>query len=331
MDYARNPSPIPGRIRRPSKPFKPYNRSHMQPAQSTRVQDGFMAAMRLEGEKPHQGLAGRNPAPNQVREVRNFTVLLGMRGQAELNRVGSCCTGKERDTESGNDYFEARYYSSAMGRFLSPDWSAKVEPVPYSKLDDPQSLNLYAYVQNNPLTRFDVDGHDFIILNDSQAVHGEGHNAAIVGNDKSGGWNYYSKNGYGTSGKDQPQHFDSLADFQKSDSSKRYDRGARVETTEKQDGQMKEAGDKNISKPYSVVATHNADGSTKAENCADLTATIGQAGGVKIDKPETTASGLGGLVTVSAPATNPNQQFGGVVVNNNVTPVQPHIEEKKPQ
>jgi len=43
-------------------------------------------------------------------------------------------TGKERDTESGNDYFEARYYSSAMGRFLSPDWSAKVEPVPYSKL-----------------------------------------------------------------------------------------------------------------------------------------------------------------------------------------------------
>ncbi|MGA9671014.1 MAG: RHS repeat-associated core domain-containing protein [Terracidiphilus sp.] len=30
-------------------------------------------------------------------------------------------TGKERDTESGNDYFEARYYSSAMGRFMSPD------------------------------------------------------------------------------------------------------------------------------------------------------------------------------------------------------------------
>src|SRR5579863_2587180 len=37
-------------------------------------------------------------------------------------------TGKERDTESGNDYFEARYYSSNMGRFLSPDWSAKEKP-----------------------------------------------------------------------------------------------------------------------------------------------------------------------------------------------------------
>jgi len=46
-----------------------------------------------------------------------------------------------------------------MGRFMSPDWSAKVEPVPYSKLDDPQTLNLYAYVTNNPLTRRDLDGH----------------------------------------------------------------------------------------------------------------------------------------------------------------------------
>jgi RHS repeat-associated protein len=80
--------------------------------------------------------------------------------------IGSCpdatehhFTGKERDSESGNDYFDARYYASTMGRFLSPDWSAKIEPVPYSKLDDPQSLNLYAYVMNNPLVRIDPDGH----------------------------------------------------------------------------------------------------------------------------------------------------------------------------
>jgi RHS repeat-associated protein len=53
----------------------------------------------------------------------------------------------------------ARYYNSATGRFLSPDWSAKEEPVPYAKLDDPQSLNLYSYVRNNPLSRMDPDGH----------------------------------------------------------------------------------------------------------------------------------------------------------------------------
>jgi len=46
-----------------------------------------------------------------------------------------------------------------MGRFLSPDWSAKAEPVPYAKLDNPQSLNLYSYVWNNPLSREDPDGH----------------------------------------------------------------------------------------------------------------------------------------------------------------------------
>jgi RHS repeat-associated protein len=68
-------------------------------------------------------------------------------------------TGKERDSESGNDYFGARYYASAMGRFLSPDWAAKIVPVPYAKLNNPQSLNLYAYVGNNPLSRRDPDGH----------------------------------------------------------------------------------------------------------------------------------------------------------------------------
>ena len=71
----------------------------------------------------------------------------------------SISTGKERDAESGNDYFMARYYASSMGRMMSPDWSAKAEPVPYAKLDNPQSLNLYAYVGNNPLSRTDPTGH----------------------------------------------------------------------------------------------------------------------------------------------------------------------------
>ena len=76
-------------------------------------------------------------------------------------------TGKQRDSESGLDYFGARYYASSMGRWLSPDWSATVEPVPYAKLDDPQSLNLYGYVQNNPLTSVDAEGHDLSVLPDA--------------------------------------------------------------------------------------------------------------------------------------------------------------------
>jgi RHS repeat-associated protein len=68
-------------------------------------------------------------------------------------------TGKERDTESGNDYFGARYYASSMGRWMSPDWSAIQDPIPYADIDNPQTLNLYAYVQNNPLTLHDATGH----------------------------------------------------------------------------------------------------------------------------------------------------------------------------
>lgn len=65
-------------------------------------------------------------------------------------------TGKERDTESGNDYFGARYYASTMGRFLSPDPSG----VAFSDVSDPQSWNLYAYVENNPLVGVDPDGRE---------------------------------------------------------------------------------------------------------------------------------------------------------------------------
>ena len=68
-------------------------------------------------------------------------------------------TGKERDIETGHDYFGARYYASNMGRFMSPDWSDTPSQIPYADLPNPQSLNLYSYVKNNPLSRTDADGH----------------------------------------------------------------------------------------------------------------------------------------------------------------------------
>ncbi|HJX84398.1 MAG TPA: RHS repeat-associated core domain-containing protein [Candidatus Angelobacter sp.] len=69
-------------------------------------------------------------------------------------------TGKERDDESGLDYFGARYYGSALGRFITPDWAASATAVPYAEFADPQSLNLYTYVRNIPTTKVDADGHD---------------------------------------------------------------------------------------------------------------------------------------------------------------------------
>lgn len=58
---------------------------------------------------------------------------------SDVRSEPSLSTGKERDTESGNDYFGARYYASTMGRFLSPD-EANLSAIMH--MDDPQSWNV---------------------------------------------------------------------------------------------------------------------------------------------------------------------------------------------
>jgi RHS repeat-associated protein len=68
-------------------------------------------------------------------------------------------TGKESDPESGLDDFPARYYSPIAGRWMSPDWAANAVAVPYANFGKPQSLNLYAYVGNDPVDGEDPDGH----------------------------------------------------------------------------------------------------------------------------------------------------------------------------
>jgi RHS repeat-associated protein len=67
----------------------------------------------------------------------------------------TCSTGKERDAETGLDYFGARYLSSAQGRFTSPD-----APFADQHPEDPQSWNMYAYARNNPLQFVDPDGKE---------------------------------------------------------------------------------------------------------------------------------------------------------------------------
>jgi RHS repeat-associated protein len=65
-------------------------------------------------------------------------------------------TGKERDNDTKLDYFGARYYASALGRFMSPD------PISLhsERLSNPQRLNLYVYCRNNPLRFIDPAGLD---------------------------------------------------------------------------------------------------------------------------------------------------------------------------
>jgi RHS repeat-associated protein len=72
-------------------------------------------------------------------------------------------TSKERDIETGLDYFLARYYSSTQGRYSSPD------PLLSSgRVNEPQSWNRYNYCSNNPLNIIDPNGLDWWYLKNSE-------------------------------------------------------------------------------------------------------------------------------------------------------------------
>ena len=69
-------------------------------------------------------------------------------------------TSKERDSETGLDYFGARFYSNGLGRWTSPD----PKGMALRHLLNPQKLNKYAYVLNNPAGAFDPDGMEEVTI-----------------------------------------------------------------------------------------------------------------------------------------------------------------------
>jgi RHS repeat-associated protein len=72
---------------------------------------------------------------------------------ATSQAIGQQFTGMMHDSDTGMDYFYARHYSGAQGRFTSGDL-----PFIDQHAADPQSWNLYGYVRNNPLRYVDFDG-----------------------------------------------------------------------------------------------------------------------------------------------------------------------------
>jgi RHS repeat-associated protein len=123
--------------------------------------DPALAARMVNLEKPHQGVAPQNLAPHQGITWSNSTTALGLRGARLETRVRSRCTGKERDAESGLDYFGRRHYASTMGRWMTPDplnlTSARL-------VNPTNTLNKYVYGGNNPLKYIDRDGEDITIF-----------------------------------------------------------------------------------------------------------------------------------------------------------------------
>ena len=93
------------------------------------------------GENSHRGFDGIKAALCLGAMQAKSNTTSGMALRLRQNGIGSRCTGKERDAETALDYFGARYFSAAEGRFTSPD------PGAY-KIEDPRTFNRYAYVNN---------------------------------------------------------------------------------------------------------------------------------------------------------------------------------------
>lgn len=64
--------------------------------------------------------------------------------------------GKDYDSTSGYNYFDARYYDSGIKRFISQDPAVRDKPEDF--LADPQQLNFYAYARNSPIVYKDPSG-----------------------------------------------------------------------------------------------------------------------------------------------------------------------------
>ncbi len=76
--------------------------------------------------------------------------------------------GQTHDTTTGLMHYNARYYDPLLGRFISAD---TIIPNPA----DPQQLNRYSYVTNNPVSYNDPDGHVGRPVMDGGSCYGEYH------------------------------------------------------------------------------------------------------------------------------------------------------------
>nr|WP_305879933.1 MULTISPECIES: RHS repeat-associated core domain-containing protein [unclassified Treponema] len=250
---------------------------------------------------------------------------------AGLDKLPFRFTGKELDEETGLYYYGARYLDPKYSRWLSGD-PALNEYIPKAPIDDEAqkhnenlpgmggvfnvvNLHVYHYAGNNPVKYIDPDGRDIILLNMSYGAYKEGHNAVLIGNDKTGGWLYFSKDGKNLTGSiNKAEYFPTLESFiehnKKLDTDEQYDRAYQVKTNAMNDSRMIAEGLDIYDKKYSLDEKRNEITlEVISQNCADLCADIGKKGGVNISKPKHSRFPVGTF-------TKPNFQYEDFKKNN---------------
>ena len=99
----------------------------------------------------HLGSMSASVDPNLNVTRQYFYPYGGVRSGSGTLPTAKGFTGQLADA-TGLMYFNARYYSQTLGRFVSAD---TIVPEP----GDPQAFNRYAFVFNNPLKYYDPSGH----------------------------------------------------------------------------------------------------------------------------------------------------------------------------
>jgi RHS repeat-associated protein len=141
--YTKSDSPVPLAVPDPTLRVRYYHQDHL--GSSAVVTDSAGAVMEEVVYLPFG-------APRGEFETRS-------------NREPYEFAEKERDQESGLDYFEARYLSGPLSRFITPD-PKYADPDKLSSrefgafLFRPQEINLYMYAADNPFHYVDPSGLD---------------------------------------------------------------------------------------------------------------------------------------------------------------------------
>jgi RHS repeat-associated protein len=171
--------------------------------------------------------------------------------------------GKEKDEETGLNYFGARYLSAKTGRFLAPDPVRAVEgssgQVNQSMLANPQRISVYGYGLNNPYKFLDPDGRDIaLVAGAPQGKNIFGHVGAGVTN--KGTYSSGTKEALGSS----------FSSYLKDQSTYRDSTVYVFPTTQKQDEAFIEAFAKAKAEGHSATGNNCADILGDALKAADI-------------------------------------------------------------
>jgi RHS repeat-associated protein len=141
--YFQSSDPADLQIPDPSLRIRYYHQDHL--GSSSVITDANGVLLEETAFYPF-GIPRNNSEPRQVPDPYHFTQ-------------------KEKDRESGLHYFEARYLAGSLARFVSVDTKYACTDGLSSRdlvsfLSNPQEINLYSYVRNNPLNFVDPTGLD---------------------------------------------------------------------------------------------------------------------------------------------------------------------------